>query len=412
MADSDAEEIDSDLEDYEARRERTARRSPEVEAISTSFASSGPSAYSTAAEPSTYATARTGPGFLSVIGARRSSADTRPSTALSTSYATADEGLSSDFSSDFPDIVFPFPNDNSPPSRRLPLPVASSPPVRPSATPAQTPFPATSWLRQNLTPSQVAPEEQAKRASVGSGSGSGASFLHLEDDEVAAEEEHSGAPQTSFMNFSSPATSTFDSPPVSAASTSHFPSDTPSPPQPRNVSRTSYLSVNSSHFLDPSSPLSANRHSAYSTDSRNSVLKSRLDDFPRPPGFNEEAGSDGDDEGEGRDDSDGELDPTIRLPSLRSTAPSQSSSHSSRRLSQASSAGPTESSQASFTESELGVRRFPRSVNLAAFPTVTERPLSASSFIDFDESGTEEAAAAVAKLTKSDSRMSSAFLFH
>ncbi|GAA5897597.1 hypothetical protein JCM6882_003528 [Rhodosporidiobolus microsporus] len=412
--------------DYEARRRRTAQKSLEALVLMPSSVDTAPSVYLSADEPSTYSTAVSGPGFLARAPLdRQTSFDTRPSTSQSASYATADEGASTDFeTSDLPDIVFPA---DSPAAQPLALP-----PARPLPTPAQTPWPATSWAREFLgsyegtqAPRQalppLVPTTQAERRVSGeSGSGSGHSFLQLDEDPELERPIRSPA---SFIDFSPPSSSPnspIDRTPVATFPLSPTASQSPmsmnSPRFPDPFNRTSYLSVNSTHFVDPSRSSSG----SVGSGSHYSALDDRLDDFPHPPQSGaEDSASDGDDErDEDEDDEGGDTtfvvsrpsvdvdDRTIELgaPSARSSGVPSSTSFRSRShssLSLRTVQTPERDSRQSSEDEADGIRRFSsiRPHNLSLLPTTTERPMSSQSsqsYLDLDESaesGKEQAQA-------------------
>ncbi|GAA6027215.1 hypothetical protein JCM8097_002492 [Rhodosporidiobolus ruineniae] len=380
-AGDEREELNYGSDDYDGRRRQLGQLSMETlfnpPATSTN---SLPSIYATAGEPSSFSTARSGPAFLGrpALLPSHTSYETRSSTAQSTSYATADEGASSDYSAaDLPDIVFP---RASPASQTLSLPVETAPPVRPRPNPEQTPWPATSWAREYLgpleadssrPPSLPTPPMTARRTS---GESSGQSFLQLGDDEG---EEETGPERpipspSSFIDFSPP-----NSPPGSPTTSSSAPRSPGLPlsptfsassslsPNPAASSdlRTSHLSVSTLPFIPPS------RNSTYSANSgsRYSGLESRIGEFPRPPHVPSEvadSASDGDDEQEEDEDEEGTAVATIRFPTLEG------------------------SDSNTLHPSPSFVRSRPNSLvpQLNSLPTTSERPVSSQSYLDLSDS--------------------------
>ncbi|BGP16098.1 hypothetical protein JCM10213v2_004092 [Rhodosporidiobolus nylandii] len=405
--------------EYEARRLRTTQKSLEaIFALPSTSVETVPSAYLTAAEPSSYGTA---PSFLSsspVVAAGGPSLTSRPATAQSTTYATADEGESTELeTSDLPEIVFP---GDSPASQALVLPYVPTRP-RPRPTPAQTPWASTSFAREYLGSFEAepvasqppapmpSPPVMGKRVSAASGSGSGQSFLQLDED---TEHERVLPSPSSFIDDFSPPSSAPNSP------TALFPPSLPQSPssdssapvfEPDN--RASYLSVSSAHFISPT-----HRTSGYSagSGSRYSGM-SDLNAFPTPPRApvvqDDASASDGDDEAEEEDeddeaeeeDEDEAMDPNAtirfpsvvveednrtlrRLPSIRSFAshaPAHSPSRSSLSLDTSE-----YTIESTADDEELGVRRlaFARLPDLAALPTTEDRPVSSQSYLDLSDS--------------------------
>ncbi|GAA5851240.1 hypothetical protein JCM8547_004179 [Rhodosporidiobolus lusitaniae] len=420
MDDSDEEEeLDSFYGRYdEEQRRRTSRRSLEAifasapSAPSTSF-ETAPSLYASATEqPALYESAMTSQAYLggrsNTPGFLNTSSDTRPSTALSgAAYATADEGASSDFSAlDLPELVFPGESPAAGPS--LSLCVSSSPPVRPLPAPVQTPWPVTSFAREyldeygeqsGLASPSFAPDGE-RRISSHSGSGSGKSFLQIGEESESMEEleERPAVSPSSFIEDFSPPSSVPASPTLPAFHAGAVPRSS-SPTLPRSPvseistpsslnfpqhhhlnQRQSYLSIGSSHFIDP-----GRASAAYSAGSGShySVLNDRLDDFPRPPGGRgDDSASDGDDELDPEEDEDVADQTTTRFDdgTIRfGGAPSTRS-------------GRTFTIRAEDSDEEEGLRRSSRGLQLEALPTVTDRPISEQSFIDVDS---EDGGAAV-----------------
>ncbi|GAA6012006.1 hypothetical protein JCM10207_003458 [Rhodosporidiobolus poonsookiae] len=377
MTGDDQEELVVD-EDGPQPRQIVPQRSFEAifAAPSTSF-DSQPSFYTTVEEPSSLSTTRSGPFLVArpLPPTHQHSTSSRPSTAQSTQYATADEGASTDFKgSDLPDIVFP---GDSPASVTLSLPISTAAPIRPRLTPAQGEWASTSFAREYLgsfaaaDPSSPLSPTADKRAS---GESSGQSFLVVGDEEM--DDERPIPSPSSFIDFSPPSSAP-GSP--NAPSPYVFPSSSPpaaqdSPAIPRSpasdtsvdpadlpLNRTSYLSVNSTHFIDPA----ARGSMSYSlgSESRYSGLTARLSDFPAPPApssVDQDSASDGDDERDEEEDDD-QANATMRFPS----------------------------NDNGVNDADDGIRRPRASMvvpTLSSLPTVQDRPLSNASWLDFEDS--------------------------
>ncbi|GAA5860507.1 hypothetical protein JCM1840_000281 [Sporobolomyces johnsonii] len=345
IEDDDQQEV-FDAEEYKARRARTTQKS--LEAL---FAA-----------PATPSSDEEGAPLPRLLGVRRISLDTRPSTSQSTAYATAEEGAEpSDLDAhDLPEIVVePISSPSNPPARPLPTPVqqhwsttsfareyldmsstedvlqadtsspkADHPSSEIGSSPPQVdipsfsiddPSPSAESSSQQLPPTRTVPAPVLKR-SVSGGSGGSGSFLEVSDDEPARPTVASPA---SFMDDFSPPSSAPNSPTIPVFPSGLVHSASPSlPTSPRSFAtfeeasrgcHVSHLSVDSRHFrLSPTAAV-AGSHSPYSNSNSNSSAQShfsRLDetigDFPAPPSLAEvagdDAGSDGDDELDAEDE--------------------------------------------------------------------------------------------------------------
>ncbi|GAA5978726.1 hypothetical protein JCM11641_006156 [Rhodosporidiobolus odoratus] len=423
--------LGDDSGEYESGRMRTTQKSIEgLFALPSTSNDTAPSIYLSVDEPSSYSTAVSGPSFLARPNhaVRNSSFASRPSTAQSTAYATAEEGTSINTETgDLPEIVIP---DESPVLRSGDLALATSAPFRPLPTPTQTTWAATSFAREYLgsyegspapaPPASIpSPPITAKRVSA-DGSGSGQSFLELADQDTEDEQRATPSP-SSFIDFSPPSTAP-NSPTVPA----HFAPVPPSLPQsptsessaafPDLAYRDSHLSFPSMHFVNPLRVSSSSRASG----SHYSGLEDRLNDFPAPPvPVTDDSASDGDDEAD-LDEAEESHDATqtVRLPSIlaepfrersasalrsltvrREPSSVRSRSRSSLSLAETSeytvqSAAGGERAADSSEDEDQGVRRLANTgiPNLAAFSTTTERPVSTQSWLDLSDSGMEEPA--------------------
>ncbi|GAA5824179.1 hypothetical protein JCM11251_001554 [Rhodosporidiobolus azoricus] len=394
-------------------RQPTPQKSLEALVLMPSTSDEGaPSVYQSTTEPPEFSTATSGPSSHAYTKIdRQIHCDPRPPTSQSAAYATADEGATIDFeASSLPDVMlFADSLALGPLTRQV---------DRPLPTPMQTPWPATSWAREYLgsfgssrggvrVPPPLGPSASDKRrASGGSGSGSGRSFLHFDEEPLS---DRGAVSPSSFIDFSPPSSAPHS--PVESSPTATLPLSPTAPRSPTylasrrvtssSVPRSSYLSVNSTHFVNPSrrSPQSNGSGSHYSG------LENRLDDFPHPPqSFAEDPASDSDDERDENGDEDGDAtffisrssklgDEKIEFdkPPSRSSRVVSSALHTSRSHSSLS-IHSIHSVQTQNEErrpsSEDGIRLFSsrRVTNLSLLPTTTEQPISSQPYLEMDES--------------------------